>query len=102
MFVVTVEFEVEPERAEQFRVAVVAQARNSLELESECTRFDVSVDADDSARFFLYELYTDEAAFRSHLDTPHYFRFDETVSAWVVTKTVRSWSLVAETSDSSG
>lgn len=95
MFVVTVDFEVKPEHAAQFREAIIAQARNSLEREVQCTRFDVGVDGENAARFFLFELYADQAAFQSHLSTEHYHRFDRKVRDWVLTKTVRNWTLIS-------
>lgn len=96
MFVVTVDFEVKPEHAAQFCEAVTAQARNSLERETQCLRFDVSVDRDDASHFFLYELYADQPAFQSHMNTEHFHHFDQSVRDWVLTKTVRSWTLIAD------
>ena len=96
MFVVTVDFEVKPERAAQFREAVIVQARNSLEREAQCSRFDIGVDEEHPSHFFLYELYADQPAFQSHLNTEHFHQFDQKVRDWVLTKTVRSWTLIAD------
>ena len=62
MYVVTVAFEIEPGHVDDFRAAVMRQAENSVTNEPDCHRFDVSVDGTDPAKFFLYEIYTDEAA----------------------------------------
>jgi autoinducer 2-degrading protein len=82
MFVVTVLFELVPDSAAAFRAAILENAAITLREEPGCHRFDVCFSADDS-RCFLYELYTDRAAFDLHLGTPHFRDFDR-VSALVV------------------
>ena len=94
MFIVTVTFEVLPEKAEDFHAAVLAQARTSLLKEQACHRFDVCVDPKRPERIFLYEVYDDEAAFQAHLDTDHFKTFTPTVEPWVQEKTVTCWSLM--------
>ena len=91
MFVVTVVFEIAPDRVEAFRDAVDAQAAASL-TEAGCHRFDVSEDVD-RGRVLLYELYADAGAFDLHLATPHFAHFDAAVRDWVLAKTVDTWQL---------
>jgi autoinducer 2-degrading protein len=43
-------------------------------------RFDVLRDAVDPLRFYLYEVYHDEAAFRAHQQTVHYLAWKEAVA----------------------
>ncbi len=93
MFVITVDFRVRPEHAEAFHAAVVRQAANSLALEDDCHHFDVCLDLEDEAHVFLYEIYSDEAAFKLHLESAHFRDFDATVKDWVTSKTVDSWRL---------
>ena len=95
MYVVTVTFDVDPERIEEFRAAMVRQAENSRAREAGCRQFDVCVDPDNEARIFLYEIYDDAAAFQIHLDSAHFHNFDETVRPWVESKDVRVWHRVA-------
>ncbi len=95
MFVVTVTFRVYTEKEDAFRAAVKEQARLSLEREDGCVRFDVCSFQQDPARFFLYEIYTDEAAFQAHLDTDHFKAFDAQVTPWTVSKVVEVWDLEA-------
>lgn len=94
MFVVTVLFEVHAQFADAFRQAILRQARNSLDLEADCHRFDVSSQDDDPQIFFLYEIYTDEAAFRIHLDSQHYKDFSATIEDWVSIKEVNTFHMV--------
>ncbi len=91
MYIVTVEFVVGAQHAEAFKQAVQQQARNSLTLETDCHQFDVGFDPQDPRRTFLYEVYTDEAAFLAHRETEHYANFSATVSAWVESKTLQFW-----------
>ncbi len=92
MFVITVVFEVRPECAEDFSDAVQAQARNSVDNETDCHLFDVCRDAARPDRFFLYELYSDKAAFDEHLKSAHFLDFDQKVADMVVSKSVESWN----------
>ncbi len=91
MFVITVVFEVHPEREADFSEAVRAQADNSLKLEPDCHLFDVCQDPDRTNRFFLYELYKDEAAFETHLQSAHFHDFDRKVADMVISKSVEGW-----------
>ncbi len=89
MFVVLVDFEIKSGFEDQFNTAMVEQAENSLSKEPDCHYFDVCRDPDDGCKFFLYELYTDRAAFDVHLASDHFVSFDAQVAVWIDTKTVR-------------
>lgn len=47
-------------------------------------RFDAHRIADDRANFFVYEEYADDAAFQSHIATPHCADFNEALAPLVV------------------
>jgi autoinducer 2-degrading protein len=87
-----VELEVKPETAESFRAEVLRNARASVADEPGCLRFDVLEPAPPSSpqptRFHLYEIYVDEAAFKAHLATPHFHRFDQVTASWIAKKAV--------------
>ncbi|MEM7426792.1 MAG: putative quinol monooxygenase [Pseudomonadota bacterium] len=91
MFVITVTFKIAPENIKSFKALMYAQARNSLELEPDCHQFDVCEDGADPGTIFLYELYTDEAAFQLHLASEHFKQFDRDVAPMVLDKQVRSF-----------
>lgn len=93
MYVVTVTFVTTPDASDAFREAVIAQAANSLNLEEACQRFDVCLDPEDPTRVFLYELYSDRAAFDLHLKSDHFLDFDARTRDWVTSKTVEIWML---------
>ncbi|MFZ0726868.1 MAG: antibiotic biosynthesis monooxygenase [Desulfobacterales bacterium] len=91
MIVVTVEFSIHPPHEREFQEIVLMQAHNSLTHEADCHRFDVSIDPHDGTRFFLYEVYTDDAALQAHRKTSHYHEFGTRAAAWVAQKRVQVW-----------
>jgi quinol monooxygenase YgiN len=94
MYCITVTFHVQAQHAVAFRLAVLANAQQSVADEPGCHVFDVCVDGA-GTRFFLYELYDDEAAFQAHLASPHFIAFNEEVTPWVIEKSVQVWSQLA-------
>ncbi|WP_282609490.1 putative quinol monooxygenase [Pelagibius sp. Alg239-R121] len=92
MFVIAVTFEIHEDQSQVFLQAVTAQAHNSLSKEPDCLVFDVCVDPDRPNRVFLYEVYSDEAAFEHHIKTDHFREFDGTVSSMVLSKTIERWN----------
>ena len=94
MYVVTVLFEIAVGQEGSFRYAVCRQARNSLEQEPHCHRFDVCIDPTDPGKVFLYEIYTDRAAFDAHLQSDHFRLFDDQVRPWLMAKKVMAWELL--------
>ena len=91
MYVITVEFRIHEDRVEAFREAMLANARASVDDEPGCHQFDVCFDPGDAQCVFLYELYSDEAAFQTHLASAHFKAFDEQVRDWVQSKAVGAW-----------
>ena len=85
MYVVCVTVWVTPDRVEGFIEATLENARHTRN-EPDNLRFDVSQCADEPTRFFLYEVYRDEAAFRAHQQTAHYLKWRETVADWMAQK----------------
>jgi (4S)-4-hydroxy-5-phosphonooxypentane-2,3-dione isomerase len=90
-FVVTVVFVAKPEHRDAFRKEMIANAAASLAHEPGCSQFDVCESAD-GATIFLYEIYDDEAAFKAHLATEHFQRFNAVTTPWVAEKRVQTFS----------
>ena len=88
MFVITVKFVINEKDTEKFKVRILQQARDSLELEKDCHEFDVCHDPNNKNIVFLYEIYTDKDAFDIHLNSKHYLAFNEEVTPWVKEKIV--------------
>lgn len=91
MFVVCVEFGIADGAMDAFLPLMMEQAKNSLALEPECHHFDVCRDPDGAAKVFLYELYTDKAAFMVHLQSEHFKSFDAAAAPMVASKQVQTW-----------
>ena len=72
MYVIMLPIQIKAGHKEEFIQAMLENAKGAVNNEPGCLRFDVIQDADDANRIWLYEIYTDEAAFQAHLQTPHF------------------------------
>jgi (4S)-4-hydroxy-5-phosphonooxypentane-2,3-dione isomerase len=81
--VILVEFRVKPHFAERFGKLISANAKASVEREPGCQRFDVLVGPEDPRRFWLYEIYDDDAAFDHHLQSRHFKVFTEAIEGQI-------------------
>ncbi len=94
-YVVTVDFQIAPEHIDAFMPLMLENARLSRQTEPGCLLFDVcrpvAAAADHAAHVFLYEVYTDAAAFNQHLRAAHFTAFSTATAPWVVSKVVRTY-----------
>jgi len=95
MYVVTVTFILAADHVETFMPLMVENARQSLEVEPGCHRFDVCQDPVRPSVVFLYELYDDREAFDLHLGMEHFQKFSAATEDMVVSKDVNTYTLVA-------
>ncbi len=95
MYVVAVTFRLHAAHADAFLSAIQENARLSVETEPGCHRFDVAVGEDGPETVFLYELYTDRAAFEAHLTTAHFKEFDGKAADWIAEKDIRCYLLAS-------
>lgn len=82
MYVVCVQVHVRDERVREFTDAILDNARATRD-EPGNVRFDVLQQEQDPTRFLLYEVYRSPTDFAAHQQTPHYFRFRDTVAGWM-------------------
>ena len=82
MLIVHVQVRVKPGREEEFRLATVANARESLK-EPGIARFDVVQAADDPTHFVLVEAYRSDDAPAAHKETAHYKAWRDAVEPWM-------------------
>jgi quinol monooxygenase YgiN len=95
MYVVIVEFIIEDTaHVDEFRERVGQQARDSLDNEADCHQFDICIDPGRPERLLLYEVYSDAAAFDSHLASAHFLDFDASVHGWLRDKKVTRWEKI--------
>lgn len=91
MLIIVVRFAVKQQHLSAFSQRVRQQARDSLDRELGCRRFDIAADAADPRNILLYEIYDDAAAFDSHLASPHFQSFNAETGDWVESKAVERW-----------
>jgi len=90
MYVIIVDFEIEPDRLTEFLPLMRENAAASVRDEPGCQQFDICHDPDSPHHIFLYEIYDDRAAFEAHLASPHFRDFDAATVDMVTAKTVRA------------
>jgi len=95
VYVVTVEFTIDPAQFEQFLPLMLDNARRSREDEPGCRQFDVSVDDTRPGFVFLYELYDDRAAFDHHLASPHFVSFAAATTKMITDRVIRTCRRIA-------
>ena len=101
MFAVSVTLTIADDRIESFRELVLRHASRTMESEPGCLRFDVGVDPEDPATFFLYELYESRGAFKIHSESQHLEEFFAVGGDWILSKNAHRWH-VLEPSSTSG
>jgi autoinducer 2-degrading protein len=74
-YVITVDFEISHAHFDEFLKLVIANGKASERDEPGCKRFDICLPREQPNHVFLYEIYADEAAFKAHLETPHFKEF---------------------------
>jgi len=95
-FAVTVAFFVRPERRDKFLKLVRMNAAASLKAETGCLCFDVLAPMEKGGPdVLLYEIYTDRAAFDTHLASAHFLAFDQATRDMVTGKTVAEFRIEA-------
>ena len=82
MFAIFVTIDIREEFRDRFIQESYGDARGSVGDEPGCFRFDISQDPDNPDRFYLYEVYEDEAAFQAHQTYPHYLTWRSAVADW--------------------
>lgn len=75
MYAVVVPLKIKPEMREKFLAAALDDSTSSRRDEPGCLRFDVLQDNTDPNRYFFYEVYRDEDAFKAHQASAHYPRW---------------------------
>jgi len=94
MYVIAVNFEVKPDKVDEFKDLITGHAGRTLEREPGCRQFDVSQDPANAQRFFLYEVYDDEAAFQAHRNTPHMAETGKKIPDLVLKRELATFAMV--------
>jgi quinol monooxygenase YgiN len=89
MHILLVHIQVKPEFVDQFHVATLENARNSVQ-EPGVARFDVLQQTDDPTRFVLVEVYHAKEAHAQHRETAHFATWRDTVAEMMAAERTRS------------
>lgn len=96
MYAVCVTFQLHNGSMSVFMPLMLANAQTSLKNETGCLQFDVLSNENAADRVFLYELYSDRAAFDAHLASDHFKTFDTAVAPMIAQKDIHTWDQVAQ------
>lgn len=91
-FAVCVTFQVHQDHVDRFLPLIEANASASLRNEVGCLRFDVLTDPARRGEVFLYELYSDAAAFADHQATGHFKAFNEAAAGMIADKDIKTFA----------
>ena len=82
-FVLVVELEIDPGRLEPFKAAIKENGETAVRVEPGCRSFSAVFEKDNPTRVRLFEIYENADAFKAHLETPHFKKYDETTKDMV-------------------
>ena len=82
MYIIIAPIQIKEGFKERYINGMIENARAAVRDEPGCLRFDVIQDADDGNRMWLYEVYTDEAAFQAHTQGPHFIKLRDASADW--------------------
>jgi (4S)-4-hydroxy-5-phosphonooxypentane-2,3-dione isomerase len=95
MRVAVVRFQIKAEAVAAFHDALVRHATTSMAREPGCLQFDFAADLTSPVHFLTYEVFTDETAFKAHLESAHMAEFRAAVKDLVVGRRVEGYQLVS-------
>jgi quinol monooxygenase YgiN len=82
-FVRLAELEIDPAHLEQFKSIAREQAETALRVEPGALAFYALSIKDAPSSVRVFEMYTDESAYRAHLETPHFIKFRDATQEMV-------------------
>ena len=94
-FAITVTFEIDAVRLEEFMPLMHANARESVANEPGCLRFDVLQPESSGTvpAVCLYEVYISRQAFDDHLASRHFLHFDTVTKDMIKSKSIQSYQV---------
>lgn len=87
-FVRMAEIDVDPARLEAFLSAVEEEMDEAVRLEPGVLALYAVADKDDPSRLRFFEIYADEAAYNTHLESPHFRKYRTTTEPMVRSRTL--------------
>lgn len=77
------ELEIEPSRLDAFKEAVKEEMETSVRVEPGVLAIYAVAEKENPSRLRFFEMYTDEAAFRAHIDSPHFRKYRATTQGMI-------------------
>ncbi len=77
------ELEIDPAQLENFKSAIKESVETSVRVEPGVLVLYAVSEKDDPARIRVFEVYTSDDAYKTHLETPHFRKFRATTDAMV-------------------
>jgi quinol monooxygenase YgiN len=77
------ELEIDPAQMEGFNAAIREEVKTSVRVEPDVLALYAVAEKDHPNRVRVFEMYTDEAAYQKHLQTPHFRKFRDVTDKMV-------------------
>jgi quinol monooxygenase YgiN len=77
------ELEIDPAQMEGFNAAIREEVKTSVRVEPDVLALYAVAEKDHPNRVRVFEMYTDEAAYQKHLQTPHFRKFRDATDKMV-------------------
>lgn len=75
---------VDPSQIDKYNVALKEQMNTAVKLEPGVLTYYAVADKTDASRITILEIYANTAAYESHIQTPHFKKYKETVKDMVI------------------
>jgi quinol monooxygenase YgiN len=80
------DLEIDPAQLDGFKAAVKEEMEISVRVEPGVLAIYAVAEKDNPAKLRFFEMYADEAAFKSHIESPHFQKFRTTTKDMVVSR----------------
>ena len=87
---------VDSNKLERYKVALNEQINTAIELEPGVLSYTVVADKKDSSSITIFEVYASLEAYQSHIATPHFKKYKETVKDMVLSLELIDTELIAK------
>lgn len=87
---------VDPNQLELYQVALKEQMNAAIQLETGVLSYTVVADKKDASSITIFEVYASLEAYQSHIATPHFKKYKETVKDMVLSLELIDTELVAQ------
>lgn len=95
------ELEIEPSQLARYTAAVKEEMATSVRAETGVLAIYAVADRENPAKLRFFEIYSSEAAFRSHVTSPHFKKYVETTKPMIVSRVLRD-TIPIQLSDKDG